>query len=341
MMPFRVDIQKKDVTDVEMHQIYEKIKTPKKLGAVIKWDDFLTDSPTVFKKDGTFYMYFIAISKDCHISGYETHLAKSDDLIHWDYVGTIFRRNDLNRWDSKQCAGYAAFVDYNFEGSNELIPVNDTYYISYLAGNSDGYEPDPLYMGLARSSDPTDPDGFVRLSEPILSPHDNDCRPYEERTLYKSCMFCDTENITGYRYVNVYNARANDHKERIYLAVSDDGEHWERYGDRAIIDTVSNDAKGRIEGDPQIVKIDDIYVMFFFRAKQDESAYNTFACSRDLMNWKIWDGEPLIKSEYEWENQHAHKTWFLHNNGVNYHFYCACNDKGERECKLFCVNPLD
>ena len=53
--------------------------------AVIKWENDFTDSPTVFKKDGVFYMYFIAISKDCNVSGYETHLAKSDDLINWEY----------------------------------------------------------------------------------------------------------------------------------------------------------------------------------------------------------------------------------------------------------------
>lgn len=232
-------------------------------------------------------MYFIAISKDCNISGYETHLAKSEDMIHWEYIGTIFRRNDQNRWDSKQCAGYAAYVDCDFGGSEQILQVNDRYYISYLAGNSDGYEPDPLHMGLAGSSNPTDPDGFLRFPEPILTPEDEDCRPFEEKTLYKSCLFIDTDKITGHRYVNVYNAKANDGKERIYLAVSDDGERFERYGDRAIVDTVSEEAEELICGDPQIVKMDDVYVMFFFRYRKNEAAYNTFACSRDLMNWTI------------------------------------------------------
>ena len=76
-----------------------------------------------------------------------------------------------------------------------------------------------------------------------------------------------------------------DNKERIFLAVSKDGEHWERYGDRAVIDLVTDDPKGIICGDPQIIKIDDV---------------------------------------------HAHKTWFVRHQGKNYHFYCACNQKGER-----------
>lgn len=60
-----------------------------------------------------------------------------------------------------------------------------------------------------------------------------------------------------------------------------------------------------------------------------ELAFNTFACSRDLINWTHWNGEPLIKSEYDWENVHAHKPWFVRNKGKNYHFYCALNDKNE------------
>lgn len=84
---------KEAVTEAEMQAVYKKISTPHKLGAVIKWEDYYTDSPTVFKKDGIFYMYFVAIAKDCNISGYETHLAKSKDLINWEYCGAIFKRN--------------------------------------------------------------------------------------------------------------------------------------------------------------------------------------------------------------------------------------------------------
>ena len=292
------------VTQEEMQHIYQRIKTPIKRGAVIKWNDYFTDSPTIFKKDDKFYMYFVAISKDCNISGYETHLATSEDLLQWDYVGTIFRRNEENHWDSKQCGGYAAFIDNTFGGSNEPQLVNDSYYISYLAGNSAGYEPDPLFMGMAKSTDPTNPDGFTRFPQPILRPDDKDCRPYEEKTLYKSFMFEDKRNVTGYKYINAYNAKANDDRERIYLAVSNDGEHWERYGHRAVI--------------------------VFFRYEKEKPAYNTFACSRDLVHWTIWNGEPLIHSEYDWEDVHAHKTWFLRHNEVNYHFYCAVNSKNER-----------
>ena len=87
---------------------------------------------------------------------------------------------------------------------------------------------------------------------------------------------------------------------------------------------------GRITGDPQIMLIDDIYVMFFFRFEDGKPAYDTFACSRDLINWRIWDGKPLIEPEYDWEDVHAHKPWIIRKDGITYHFYCAVNSKNER-----------
>ena len=329
MVPFK----KSDLPKVDKHEmieIYNRLKTPIKRGAVMKWQDDFTDSPTLFKKDGIFYMYFIAISKDCSVSGYETHLASSTDLITWRYCGPVFKRNELNHWDSKQCAGYAAFKDICFDGSNELSKINDQYYISYLAGNSDGYEPDPLYMGLAKTNDPTLPDSFTRLEQPILRPEDPDARPMEIKTLYKSCLFEDVLGVTGYPYVNIYNAKAADLVERVLLAVSKDAEHWERYGESDVLDMKKIDPKTIITGDPQILCIDDIYVMLFFHFTEGKGAYNTFACSRDLIHWEIWDGEPLIEPTEDWENIHAHKTWFIRHNGVNYHYYCAVNSENER-----------
>ena len=142
-------------------------------------------------------------------------------------------------------------------------------------------------------------------------------------------MFVDESMTLGYRYVNVYNAKATDSKERIYLAVSDDGEHWVRYLDMPILDETNTIDNLLISGDPQIVKIDDIYVMFFFRFNGTEG-YNTFACSYNLVDWTVWEGEPLVKGEYEWENVIAHKSWVIKHQDVVYHYYCAVNDRDER-----------
>ena len=327
------------ISESTMLQIYNRIKTPYKHGAVIKDSEYLTDSPSVFRYNDKWYMYFIKIHKDVNKSGYETHYASSDNLMDWNYEGKLFERLDNNNWDSKQIAGYAAFVDINFDKSNEINPICDRYYMAYLGGNLDGYETDPLSMGLAYSQTPITK--FTRLENPIMAPTDCDAREFETKTLYKSNMFIDESMVTGYKYVNAYNAKAQDNKERIYLAVSEDGEHWRRYLDKPIIDETILIDNLVISGDPQIVKIDGLYVMFFFRYIKGEGAYNTFAVSENLVDWEIWNGEPLIKSEFDWENKFAHKSSVVKHNGVIYHYYCAVNDKGERFIALATSENID
>ena len=316
------------ISKEKMQDIYEKIKTPYKRGAVIKYDEYLTDSPSVFRYNGKWYMYYIMIHKNVENSGYETHLVSSDNLIDWKYEGKLFERIEADHWDSRQIAGYAAFVDNNFGKTNEIKPVNDKYYMAYLGGNLNGYETDPLSMGLAYADSPIGK--FTRFENPILSPNDADSREFETLTLYKSDMFIDEAMTLGHKYVNAYNAKPLDNKERIYLAVSDDGEHWQRYLDKPIIDETKTIPNLLISGDPQIVKIDGLYVMFFFRSIENGGAYNTFAVSENLTDWTIWDGEPLIKPEFEWENVFAHKSCVVKDSGIVYHYYCAVNDKGER-----------
>jgi len=328
----------KAISQETMQRIYEQIKTPYKFGKVIFHDDYKTDSPSVFRYNGKWYMYYIRIHNDMSKSGYETHLASSDDLVHWTYEYPLLRRSEGDAWDSKQIAGYLAFADTDFGGSNEPIPVNGSYYVSYLAGNLNGYETDPLLMGLAKSNSPIE--GLEKFKDPIMTPFDADVREFECKTLFKSNLFIDEARTLGHRYVMAYNAKPHDDKERIYLAVSDDAEHWTRYGKDPILNEVGVIPNLRISGDPQIVKIDGLYVMFFFRYVEGGKAYNTFAVSRDLVDWTLWEGEPLVQSEEEWENVHAHKSYVVKAGGVVYHYYCAVNSKGDRFIALAASEPV-
>ena len=67
------------VTQSEMESIYEEVKTPYKYGIILdKLNGQLVDCPSIFRKDGVWYMVFISMTGGV---GYETFLAKSDDLI--------------------------------------------------------------------------------------------------------------------------------------------------------------------------------------------------------------------------------------------------------------------
>lgn len=65
-------------------------------------------------------------------------------------------------------------------------------------------------------------------------------------------MFEDPLSTTGHKYVNAYNAKSADYHERIMPAVSDDGEHWKRYGNRAAIDVRKFDPQNQICDEPLI-----------------------------------------------------------------------------------------
>ncbi len=312
----------------DLEKIYETVKTPYKYGAVLKSEGLYYDSPVVFKHDGRFYMTCVEIDDQCK-TGYRTKLLVSDTLTEWKGLGYILTEH--YDWDSAQTGGYAQFIDNTFGGNNEILKIGDKYFVGYLGGSKTGYETDPLWMGLATCTEIDDVNAYRKLPTPILTTLDEDCREEESVTLYKADMFVDEKRTTGYPYVCAYNAKREDGRESIFLAVSDDGYCWKRYGDKAIVSVGECAPSVRINGDPQIVRIGNLYVMFYFIYDTGVNrAWNTFAVSEDLLHWTKWEGKPLVESEYEWENVYAHKQWILREKDVVYHFYCAVNDKNER-----------
>ena len=319
-----------------LEQIYAKLKVPYKHGAVVKIDGRMTDSPIVFKKDGKYYMSFISIDNECK-TGYCTHIAESDDLLHWQTVADILTEKGV--WDSAQSGGYAQLQDNLFGGSNELLCADGKHLFAYIGGALEGYETDPLSMGLATTTDLLDPNAYKKLPAPVLSGSDPDARFGETLTVYKADVFHDPAMTLGHPYVNAYNAKDDKHRESIFLAVSDDAIHWKRYGESPIIPAWECADSVRINGDPQIIRVDGYYVMLYFIYDTVLGAYNTFAVSEDLVNWTKWEGEPLVKSEYDWEKVFAHKQWVIKENDTVYHYYCAVNEK-ERFIALATSKPL-
>ena len=70
-----IEIDKKPpkiVSQETLNEVYEKIKTPFKHGAVIKFNEDMCDSPVVFKLNNKWYMSFIKIGYDVENSGYDS-----------------------------------------------------------------------------------------------------------------------------------------------------------------------------------------------------------------------------------------------------------------------------
>ncbi len=314
------------VTENTMRQIYDEVKTPFKYGVILQGagPDEYVDCPSIFRSGEHWYMMYVAITNKI---GYQTFLARSDDLLHWTKLGKILPFSQ-NGWDAWQADGGVALADYRWDGTHALEKFAGKYWLSYIGGAKQGYETDPLSLGLAWTRRPTWPQAWHRLKEnPVLTPKQPDARPFETKTLYKSQIIHDDSKSLGWPFVMFYNAKYKNGFEQIGMAVSRDMVNWSRYGTNPVI--VNGEAKKNgISGDPQIVKIGDVWVMFYFGAGWGPHAFDTFACSYDLVRWTKWTGPNLIQPSEAYDRTYAHKPWLLKYHGVVYHFYCAVGNEG-------------
>ena len=309
----------RQVSDEVMARVFAEVKTPFKYGIVIRGEQGdAVDCPSVFRHAGHWYMVYILMNK----VGYETQLATSDDLLSWRTLGKILPFRE-GTWDARQAAGFVALEDPEWNGSHQLQKFDGKYWLSYCGGALPGYETDPLAIGVAWTHQPDRPRPWTRLEHPVLSKDQPDVRDFERLTQYKSNIILDRAETLGFPLVMFYNAKSVSGYERIGMAVSRDMKTWLRYGQEPVIDN----GKG-ISGDPQIVRMGDVWVMFYFGAFWKPGAFDTFACSYDLVHWKKWDGPDLVRPSEPWDKQFAHKPWLLKHDGVVYHFYCAVGDQG-------------
>jgi hypothetical protein len=330
----------KTVTKEVMQRIYEEVKTPYKYGLVLAPSDnqHKIDCPTVFRQNGKWYMSYLVYDgktgKDGR--GYETWLAESDDLLHWNTLGKIlsFPETGSGRWDENQRAGYVALIDYEWGGSYAPQSFDNKYWMSYFGGATRGYEQGRLEEGIAYTEgDITQAHEWKTLDKPILSPLDEDGGWWEKMTQYKPSVIWDKEKTLGFPFVLYYNAAGVNPKnkvkaERIGIALSDDMRDWKRYEGNPVV----NHEEG-ISGDGVIQRIEDVYVLFYFGAfwkNRPYKAFNTFACSYDLIHWTDWEGDDLIVPSEKYDNLFAHKSCVVKWNGIVYHFYCAVNEADQR-----------
>ncbi len=307
------------IDQADLKRVFEEVKTPFKYGVVLKGNgNNAVDSPAVFRHGGAWYMTYIEFDG----SGYETRLASSTNLLQWTPQGKILSRGS-GRWDTEQIAGYIALQDTRWEGGHGLATFDGKYWMSFLGGALKGYETDPLAIGMASTDDPSRAVEWRRLNDPVLTRDQPDARHWEKLTLYKSNIIQDRDRTLGWPFVMFYNAKTESGYERIGMAVSSNMVDWVRYGREPVIDH----GKG-ISGDPQVVRMGDLWVMFYFGAFWRPAAFDTFACSRDLVHWTCWEGPDIIAPSEPWDKTYAHKPWMIKHDGVVYHFYCAVGDQG-------------
>ncbi len=310
-----------------LQRIYDEVKTPFKYGVVLTGGgtNELVDCPSVFRSDGHWFMMYVAISNKV---GYQTFLARSDDLLHWEKLGKILSFTTTNDWDAWQEDGGIALADYRWDGSHELEKFDGKFWLSYIGGAKKGYETDPLSTGVAWTESPAEiKNGTVCRKIRSCRRNNPTSASSSTRRSTKAPSSTTHPNRSAGRLILFYNGKYKNGYERIGMAVSRDMVHWNRYGDNPVVANGEAKTNG-ISGDPQIVKMGDVWVMFYFGAGWKPRAFDTFACSYDLVHWTKWSGANLIQPSEPWDKTYAHKPWILKWNGVVYHFYCAVGDQG-------------
>ncbi len=313
------------VSDKRMQSVFNKIKTPYKYGIVFQHPDStkMIDSLSLFQWENRWWMTYIVFDG----RGYETWLAESDNLLEWRSKGRIMSFTDSG-WDANQKAGYMALLDNRWNGSYAPKAFKGQYWMSYLGGPAKGYEAGRLGVGMAFIDVPNTVKEWNRNPTPVLAANDRNARWFENRTIFKSFIIEDKKRHTGKPFVMYYNASGDTARyESIGMAVSDNMLVWERFGNGPVI---SQYKKGTICGDAQVVRMGNMYIMFYFGAfwKNDKNAYDRFACSYDLVNWTDWKGENLIAPSESYDKTYAHKPFVIKWKGRVYHFYNAVGDKG-------------
>ena len=339
------------ITQQDMERIYQEVRTPYKYGMVVAPTDnyHKIDCPTVFRKGDRWLMTYVVYNGKDGLDGrgYETWLAESDDLLHWTTKGRLLSYKD-DGWDMNQRGGFPALIDWTWNGSYGISKYKNKHWMTYIGGHGTGYEAvrEPLNIGMAwTDADITKAYEWQSANKPLLSINDKDAQWWEKLVQYKSTIYDDPAKTLGKRFVMFYNAGGinpkNDLKaERIGIALSNDLKKWKRYDGNPVF---ANEVGGIITGDAQIAKMDDLYVMFYFKAydpSRKYNAFNTFAVSRDLIHWQTWDGEDLIIPSKPYDEMFAHKSYVVKHNGVVYHFYCAVNNDQQRGIAVATSVPM-
>ena len=339
------------VTQQEMCNIYEAVKTPYKYGMVVAPADngHKIDCPSVYRENDKWYMTYVVYNGKDGLDGrgYETWLAESPDLLTWKTLGRVLSfRNGY--WDCNQRGGFPSLVDWTWGGSYAMQKLKGRHWMTYIGGDGTGYEAvrAPLNIGIASTEgDITKAHEWESYPKPLLSIKDKDAQWWEKLTQYKSTIYLDKQKTLGRKFVMFYNAggispTSKIKAERIGIALSDDMKHWTRYAGNPVF---YHESPGIITGDAQIVKMGSLYVMFYFSAynpNRKYNAFNTFAVSRDLLHWIDWTGDDLVYPTKQYDEMFAHKSCVVKSGDVVYHFYCAVNNDGQRGIALATNVPM-
>lgn len=311
----------------------EHLLTPFKLGRPVltgsgaegSFDRNAVDCPTPFWHNGRYYMLFVGFDG----IGYQTGLAVSDDLIKWDKLGVILKRDPGRGWDRVGMAGTGILAENDLFGRRKLKKAFGKYWMVYHSYPRTGYEAGAAEIGLAWTEDESLLDWHL-LRDPILSWRDG--AEWEHGGLYKGWLL----EHDGLFYL-FYNAKTDetDHgwTEQTGFAVSGDLMRWERSPLNPVLPVSPGAWDSVFASDPAVFydSRGKQWVMYYY-GLGNLSACEGLAVGDSLEKWTKFPIPILtIGTRRSIDQIHAHKPGILYDGVHLYHFYCACRPATEQD----------
>ncbi len=278
-----------------------------------EYDSKSVDCPFVFHHDGSWWMTFVAFDG----IGYQTGLAKSADLVNWQKVGCILKRDPNSPIRKYNVAMNWILRENDMSSPGELLHVGGRFVGAYHAYPSSGYEQGAAIIGLAYSKDLLN----WEAGDPILHPEDG--AEWERGGLYKPCLL--RENGTYYLFYNAKNRTDSSWHEQTGVAMSKDLKNWKRYEENPVI---RNGGPGsldeRFASDPCVLRNGSEWAFFYFGLDHKGVARDLVATGPDLFH-ATKHAKPLIDvgPPGSYDDRYAHKPSIVTSSGDLYHFYCA------------------
>lgn len=308
-------------------QASQSLETPYKYGQLVlapsgkdgDYDAKGVDSPFVFHHRGSFYMTFVAFDG----IGYQTGLARSKDLVHWEKLGCILKRDPSSPVRKYNVAMNWILRENNMGSLGNLVKVDGRFVGAYHAYPNSGYENGAAAIGLAYSTDLL----HWEPEDPILHAEDGDA--WEHGGLYKPCLL--KEKDTYYLFYNAKNNTRSPWKEQTGVATSSDLRIWTRYAQNPLLKNGgSGSPDEHFASDPCVLKNGPEWAFFYFGLDQKGVARDLVATGPDLLH-PVKHSQPLIDvgPPGSVDSRYAHKPSIVTWKGDLYHFYCAVGGSPE------------
>lgn len=286
------------------------------------------DDPFVFFHDGAFQMIYIGFDG----TGYQTGLARSKDLLHWDRVALVARRDPKSRYTRFNIALSCLLREEGLTAKGNLKKVHGRYLGAWHAYPNAGYEEGAAVIGLAWSDDLL----HWELTDPILFPADG--AAWEHGGLYRPNLI-EHEGI----YYLYYNAKTDAEPqgkgvswhEQTGVATSRDLKHWTRYEGNPLLHNGGPGSRdSHFASNPFVVRHKGLWGMFYYGLDDKFKARDLLAIGRDPYHFSKID-EALIEPGPPGtvDETYAHKPCVIYHDGALYHFYCAVSGKWPRETR--------